>query len=176
MKNGKFVPIKERYRKKLSDWTEKYASSAAKEVLIKAVAQAIPSFAMSVFQFTSGLCEDLMKMTREFWWGEEDDKKHIHWSSWDKLIQKKSKGGMGFRDLGLFNQALLAKQAWRLLDQPESLCARLLKAKYYPNANLMDTAFVKNPSPGWKGIAHGLELLKKGAVWRINNGKNSYLA
>jgi hypothetical protein len=87
MKNGKFVPIKERYRKKLSDWTEKYASSAAKEVLIKAVAQAIPSYAMSVFQFTSGLCEDLMKMTREFWWGEEDDKKHIHWSSWDKLIQ-----------------------------------------------------------------------------------------
>jgi hypothetical protein len=105
-----------------------------------------------------------MKMTREFWWAEEGKKKHIHWSSWDKLIQKKSKGGMGFRDLALFNQALLAKQAWRLLDKPDSLCARLLKARYFPNANLMDTAFVKNPSPGWKGITHGLELLKKGAV------------
>jgi hypothetical protein len=39
------------------------------------------------------MCEDLMKMTREFGWAEEGEKKHIHWSSWDKLIQKKSKGG-----------------------------------------------------------------------------------
>jgi hypothetical protein len=78
---------------------------------------------------------------------------------------------MAFRDLGLFNQALLAKQAWRLIDKPDSLCARLLKARYFPNANLMDTTFVKNPPPGWKGITHGLELLKKGAVWHINNRK-----
>ncbi|KAK1629097.1 hypothetical protein QYE76_003412 [Lolium multiflorum] len=94
MKNGKFEPIKERYKKKLNDWTEKYASSAAKEVLIKSVAQAIPLHAMSVFKFSVSLCEDLMRMTRKFWWDEEDDKKNIHWSSWDKLTQRKSKGGM----------------------------------------------------------------------------------
>jgi hypothetical protein len=90
---------------------------------------------------------------------------------WEKLIQKKHHGGIGFRDLALFNQALLARQAWRLIHQPDSLCARLLKAKYYPNDVLTDTTFIKNSSPTWQGITHGLELLKKGLVWRIVNGK-----
>jgi hypothetical protein len=65
---------------------------AAKEVLIKSVAQVIPQHAMSLFKFSVSLCEDLMRMTRKFWWDDEDDKKNIHWSSWDKLTQRKSKG------------------------------------------------------------------------------------
>jgi hypothetical protein len=44
---------------------------------------------------------------------------------------------------------------------PESLCARLRKAKYYPDGDLLDTAFIKNISPYWQGITHGLDLLKK---------------
>jgi hypothetical protein len=78
---------------------------------------------------------------------------------------------MGFRDLNCLNQAPLAKQAWRLLDQPDSLCARLLKAKYFPFGKLTYNAFIKNASPCWQGITHGLELLKQCVVWRIINGK-----
>jgi hypothetical protein len=48
---------------------------------------------------------------------------------------------MGFRDMRMFNQALLAKHAWRLIDIPESLCARLLRAKYFPNGNIVETMF-----------------------------------
>jgi hypothetical protein len=171
MKNGKFVPIKDKYKKKMSDWSEKYLAGAAKEVQIKAVMQALSIYPMSVFKFTNSLCEDLMQLIRQFWWGDEHNRRHIHWTSWDNLIKSKSQGGMGFRDLKLFNQALLARQAWRLIAFPESLCARLLKAKYYPRGELTDTTFIKNSSAGWQGIAHGLELLKKGLVWRIGNGE-----
>ena len=73
----------------------------------------------------------------------------------------KSKGGMGFRDMHAFNQALLAKQAWHLLESSDNLCARLLRAKYYPNGNLMDTVSAGNVSAVWRGIVHGLQLLKK---------------
>ena len=69
-----------------------------------------------------------------------------------------------------FNQALLAKQACRLLDSPDSLCARLLKAKYYPRGNLLDTVFSSNCSAVWKGVVHRLELVKKGIIWRVGNG------
>ena len=77
---------------------------------------------------------------------------------------------MGFRDLRMFNQALLARQAWRLIHYPDSFCARVLKAKYYPSGNLLDTAFVQNTSQSWQGVMHGLELLKKGVIWRIGTG------
>jgi hypothetical protein len=161
MKNDKFQPTKERLQKKCSDYCEKYMSGAAKETLVKSVVQAIPTYAMSVFLFSAGLCDELSQIIRNFWWGDEEDRKRVHWMSWDKMTKPKCKGGMGFRDLRLFNQALLAKQAWRLVMYPESLCARLLKAKYYPDGDLLDTAFIKNISPYWQGITHGLDLLKK---------------
>ena len=57
------------------------------------------------------------------------------------------------------------------LGFPDSLCDRIMKAKCYPGVDLLDTAFIQNASPKWQGIMHGLELLKKGFVWRICDGR-----
>jgi hypothetical protein len=149
MKSGKFQPIKGKFAKRASNWAEKYMSGAAKEILIKFVLQSLPTYAMGVFKFPAGLIEDLSKAIRDFWWGDEENKRRMHWLTWDKLARPKSHGGIGFRNLHIFNKALLARQAWRLIQFPDSLCARLLKARYYPSANLLDTAFIQNPSPTW---------------------------
>ena len=79
------------------------------------------------------------------------------------MTKTKGEGGMGFRDLRLFIQALLAKQAWRLLIFPDSLCAKVMKAKYYPHGHLIDTVFPQATSLTWQGIMHGLKLLKQAA-------------
>lgn len=70
-----------------------------------------------------------------------DDHKRIHWKAWWKLCIPKGKGGMGFRDLHSFNLAMLAKQVWRLLAEPDSLCARVLRAKYYPDGRLLQAKY-----------------------------------
>ena len=125
---------------------------------------------MSVFKLPASVCDDLIRMIRQYWWGVENGKRKMAWLSWKKMVVPKSMGGMGFQDMRAFNQALLAKQAWRLLDRPNSLCARLLRAKYYPHGNLLDTVFPTSSSPVWKGIVHGLELVKKGIIWRVGDG------
>jgi hypothetical protein len=103
-------------------------STGAKEVLIKSVAQAILTYVMGVFNLPAGTCEEMTQLIRKFWWGEEGGQRKIHWIAWEKLTVPKCQSRMGFHDIKLFNQALLARQAWRLIQFPDSLCARLLKA------------------------------------------------
>ena len=67
-------------------------------------------------------------MPKEYEWNENGDKKKIHWVAWDKLCESKDNGGLSFRDIEDFNQALLAKQAWKLLNEPNCLLARFLRA------------------------------------------------
>jgi hypothetical protein len=102
-------------------------SRAGNEALLKAFIQAIPTFVMSCFELPVGICDMIKSVIANRWWGVEDGKKKMHWRSWSWLSTPKALGGMGFRDLVLFNQAMLAKQGWRLLTVPDSLCARVLK-------------------------------------------------
>jgi hypothetical protein len=127
---------------------------------------------MGIFKLPFGLCDELTKMIRNYWWGEENGKRKTHWMAWENLMRSKDQGGIGFRDLRLFNQALLARQAWRLLQNPDTLCAQVLRAKYYPTGSLLDTVFTGNSSATWQAIVHGLDLLKKGIIWRVGNGEN----
>ena len=101
--------IRERVWNKLQGWKEKLLSQAGKEVLLKAVVQAIPIFAMSCFKLPMGLIQDIEKLIRKFWWGQRGDQRKIHWKDWATLCKPKNLGGMGFKDLEKFNEVMLAK-------------------------------------------------------------------
>ena len=108
MKGDRFQYLKERMSKRLKNFSEKNMSSAAKEILIKSVAQALPTYIMGVFKIPFGLCDDLTSIIRNFWWGAEDGRRKTAWIAWEEMVQKKCCGGLGFKDLRLFNQAMLA--------------------------------------------------------------------
>ena len=139
-----------------------------KEVLIKSIAQAIPVYAMMVFKIPKKICKGITDTISQFWWGDDNDGKRMHWQEWWELCKPKGKGGMGFRDMHSFNLAMLAKQVWRLLLEPNSLCARVLRAKYYGNVLAAKTR--RNMSYTWRSILKGLEVLKRGIIWRIGDG------
>lgn len=111
----------------------------------------------------------LMRKIRWYWWEAERGVRKTYWCAWETLIKTKSRGGMGFHDLRIFNQALLERQAWRLIQFLDSLCSRILKAKYYLDGHIIDTVFIGNASPTWRSIEYGLDLLKKGIIWRMGN-------
>ena len=110
-------------------------------------------------------------MIRNFWWGQRQDESKIAWVSWEKMCKAKSKGGMGFRNLQAFNLAMLAKQGWRLLSNPDSLCAKVFKARYYPNSDVLNSKLGCSPSYTWRNIFKGLEVIWKGTRWRVGNGR-----
>lgn len=53
-----------------------------------------------------------------------------------QIMFPKKDGGMGLRDPYSFNLAMLAKHCWRLIDEPDSLVACVLRAKYYPSGDI----------------------------------------
>jgi hypothetical protein len=63
-----FAYLKERIWKKIQGWKERFLSRMGKDILIKACAQAIPTFAMSCFDLTKTLCDEMSTMICRFWW------------------------------------------------------------------------------------------------------------
>lgn len=139
-KKASFSYIKERVWKKLQGWEGKLLSQVGWEVLIKVVIQAIPAFAMGCFKLSLGLCHEIEVQIRKFWWGQSEEKRKIHWVNWDKMTKNKGEGGMGFRDLALYNDFLLANQAWRLMHDKSSLFYKVFKVRFFPHCT------VKEPS------------------------------
>jgi hypothetical protein len=67
---------------------------------------------------------------------------------------------------------MLAKQCWRLWDRPESLCAKILKAKYYANTSVLEAKPKRGMLYSWRSILRGLEVMKLGMIWRVGDGRN----
>ncbi|XP_060969593.1 uncharacterized protein LOC133036849 [Cannabis sativa] len=82
-----FSNVKDRIWKLLTAWNDKLFSIGGKEVLLKAVVQSIPTYAMSCFRLPLGFCNQIESMMENFWWGSNKDGSKIHWKRW-KLLSR----------------------------------------------------------------------------------------
>ncbi|KAH1106857.1 hypothetical protein J1N35_010625 [Gossypium stocksii] len=166
-----FQNLKDRLKQRINSWSLRHISQGGREVFIKAVLQSIPTYTMACFLFPKSLCLDLENIMGAFWWRKKQGKWRMHWYDWKSLCAFKEDGGMGFRNLTHFNIALLAKQGWRLLRNPNSLLARTFKAKYYNESDFLNSSLGNVPSFTWRSIWTSKGLLLKGLGWRIGNGR-----
>jgi hypothetical protein len=166
-KSDCFEHLIERIIQRINDWKEKYLSIGGKEILLKAVAQTIPVYAMSVFLIPKEICKNMTDAIAQFWWGDDENDKKMHWLAWWKMCYPKSEGGMGFRDFHSFNLAMLSKQIWCLICDPDSVCAKVLRDKYYPHGNILKVGPKGGSSFTWQSIVAGLAIFKRGYIWRI---------
>jgi len=134
--------------------------------------QAIPTYCMGVFQLPISLCKEVNAMMQSFWWSHMSKTSKIHWMRWDCMGKSKAAGGLEFRDLVIFNQALLAKQGWRIIQNPNSLAARILRAKYYQNSCFMEAPIGARASFVWRSICSARSLLSHGLLLRVGDGKS----
>jgi hypothetical protein len=87
-----------------------------------------------------------------------------------KLAMHKNDGGMGFKGLHAFNLAMLGKQGWRILTNPDFLISKLYKARYFPNDDFFNSKVGHNPSFVWRSICNSKFILRAGTRWRIGSG------
>ena len=166
-----FASILDRIRQKSHSWTTKFLSGAGKQVMLKSVLSAMPCHAMSCFKLPLSLCKQIQSILTRFWWDANPEKKKMCWVAWDTTALPKYAGGLGFRDIETFNDALLAKIGWRLIKEPHSLLGRVLLGKYAWNSSFMDCPVPASASHGWRSVLAGRNILKQGLSWAVGNGE-----
>ncbi|XP_017644614.1 uncharacterized protein LOC108485304 [Gossypium arboreum] len=125
---------------RIGSWYKRLLSNGGKEIFIKSIFQSIPTYAFSIFFVPNGVMEELQD------------------------------GGLRFRDLRLFNMALLGRQVWRLISCKDTLCFRVLSAKYFPDRDVFHPKHIDKPTFTWQSIAKAARFLYEGSSWNVGRG------
>lgn len=122
-------------------------------------------------QTPMSLCKRIQSALTRFWWDSDPENRKTSWVAWQTLVKSKKEGGLRFRDIQAFNDALLAKISWRLISEPDCLLARVLAGKYFHDQIFLDVTPPANCSYGWRDILIGRDLIKERLEWAIGDGK-----
>ena len=90
----------------------------------------------------------------------------------EHVCQAKESGGMDFKEIEKFNDALLAKQVWRMMHNTDSLCYKVFKAIFFPNCSILEANEGTRGSYAWKSILSARDVVRKGMVWWVGNGQS----
>lgn len=140
-KTKEFGQIIDRVDQKLSGWKIRVLSYAGRSILVKAVAQTLPTYAMQTYKLSVSVCTKIDGLIRDFWWGFATDNvqtRHLYLKSWQSLCAPKLTGGLGFRRMQDVNEAFLTKLTWQMCTQRDKLWIQVLRSKYLHGLNLSD--------------------------------------
>ncbi|CAA7023536.1 unnamed protein product [Microthlaspi erraticum] len=145
-KKDLFTLIVDRVRQRAIKYSSRFLSMAGKMTMIKSVLSAIPTYAMSCFKLPAGLYKRIQSAITRFWWDTTLGKKKMSWISWTRLTRSKKQGGLGFREIQSFNDSLLAKISWRILQNPSCLLSKVLLGKYCKDKTFLNVPITTSTS------------------------------
>lgn len=171
-KSKAFRYLKDKMLQRVFTWKENWISQEGREILIKNVAQAIHVYAMSLFLLPTEITKYFERCLLRYWWGSKGNATSgVHWMRWEKLSNHKMNGGLSFRDFNRFNLALLGKQCWRFMTEPNRLSSKLYKARYFADCHFLESKLGSSPSFIWRSIWEAKHVVNAGARWKVGNGK-----
>ncbi|CAN1302694.1 Uncharacterized mitochondrial protein AtMg00310, partial [Linum perenne] len=94
----------------------------------------------------------------------------INWANASILTKPKREGGLGFKDFRMFNMALLVRQGWRMVQNPDQLWVKLLKGLYFHNVDFLVASKSRYPSWVWSNLCDSRQILWNGELKNLVNG------
>jgi hypothetical protein len=157
---------------RLAGWKRMYLSKGARVTLIKSTLSNLPTYYLSLFPIPMGVANRMEKIQRDFLWGGVGKEFKYHLVNWDRVCEPIRCGGLGIRNLVLFNQALLGKWLWRYALEKEALWRRIVESKY----GGMWGGWCTNPGQGpyglslWKYIRRIWPKFVDSTYFKVGNG------
>ena len=151
-----------------------YLSKGGRVTLIKSTLSNIPTYYLSFFFFSipTSVAQRLEKIQRDFLWGGMGEEFKYHLVSWDRVCEMLCYGGLGIKNLVLFNQALLGKWLWQYAIEKEALWCKIVELKYGGMWGDWCSKFVQRPygKSVWKSIRKGWPNFAANVKFRMENG------
>uniref|UniRef100_J3MEN5 Reverse transcriptase domain-containing protein n=1 Tax=Oryza brachyantha TaxID=4533 RepID=J3MEN5_ORYBR len=172
-KSAAYSFLVDKFRAKFSFIRANKLSHAGRLTLIKSVFASIPIYYMSHILFTKKLVNKLIRKFR--WKGSLHDNIStcICLRSWKDICRPIQEGGLGIRELMIFNKSLLTQTAWKILAKPEDLIAQVLKQKYHPNVSFWNCTSNGPKSAFWSSALNIRPFLHSSCTWQIAAGDTS---
>ncbi|KAH1129390.1 hypothetical protein J1N35_000768, partial [Gossypium stocksii] len=83
------------------------------------------------------ICHKLDQISRNFWWGDKEGQRKMHFMKWDKICRRKVNGGLGISKTESVNRALLANQVWRIVKEDHTILKEIIVKKYCNSEEFM---------------------------------------
>ncbi|XP_026398797.1 uncharacterized protein LOC113294610 [Papaver somniferum] len=168
-KNDYFDETTNKMDFRLQSWQGKLINQAGRSTQIQAVVGTMDNFQLGCLKIPYKSIKKLEPLQRNYWWNKPSSKgcKIIGWS---EVSKPKRMGDLGFKNIKLFNEALLTKLAWRMLHEKDAKWVQMLQARYFQNSDPLYGRIKKKGTWNWQGIQQGLSWIRKFHVWEVGDG------
>ncbi|KAL6183086.1 hypothetical protein ACLB2K_044497 [Fragaria x ananassa] len=151
---------------KLAGWKKGTLSRAGRLTLINSNLSRMSNHVMSCFKCSKKITKAIDKQARNFLWGSNTQCPSV---SWEKVCTPKNVGGLGIRPSAFFNNAAIAKIAWKLINDHDNRLSQILRKKYLRKVSFFEAKKKQTGSLAWKGILDARNLILKGMRWIVGN-------
>lgn len=104
--------------------------------------------------------------------GDTKSKKIIHLVNWNEVCKPREIRGLGLRKAEVFNEALLAKLAWQMINDPNKVWVRVMHEKYLKQHDFLTATIFSGSSWSWKSIIKGRAVVGNNTGWKLGDGRN----
>ncbi|CAM8950433.1 unnamed protein product [Rhodiola kirilowii] len=169
-KSQTFQSLVDKVWAKAHGWKNRFLSAGGRHVLVASVLNAIPLYWLSCFLLPDKVTNKIHSIINNFWWQQAGDKRPVHWVRADILRKPKEEGGLDFFNFKWLNNAFLAKQCWRIMNNPQLLVSRILQAKYFHSSSFLDSHVGQHASHVWRSLHSAIPVIQYGSERDFRTG------
>jgi hypothetical protein len=164
--------VVEKMEKRLAGWKRMYLSKGGRVTLIKSTLSSLPTYYLSLFPIPMSIARRIKKLQRDFLWGGLEDERKFHLVNWKTACLPLHGGGLGIRNIAIFNKALLGKWLWRYSTETTSLWRQVIDSKYGGQGRDWCSNRVRatHGVSLWKHIRAGWDVFSNHVSYKLGDG------
>nr|GEY28841.1 hypothetical protein [Tanacetum cinerariifolium] len=121
------------------------------------------------------LINDINGIMKNFLWSQNNDSKGKAKVAWKAVCKPKNQGGLGLKDLFVWNNALLVKHLWNIANKKDTLWVKWVSTIKLNGVSIWVVQKEECDSWGWKNLLTIRDLIMSHVLYKIGNGKNTYM-